>query len=52
MIFQVDPNQLAAVLKALAAFTDQLRRLNENLEAGRTNANAEPSGPSAPEQRA
>lgn len=35
-MFGVDPAQLGAILKATGALTEQLRRLNDNLEAGRT----------------
>jgi len=48
VIFSVNPEQLAAVLKAVAALTDQLRRANDNLEAGRAMIPPAPEGATAP----
>jgi len=48
VIFSVNAEQLAGALKALAAFTDQLRRLNANLEAGRAMTTPAPELPTAP----
>jgi len=38
MIFRLDQAQLDAVLAVVSKFTDQLKRLNDNLEAGRNAA--------------
>jgi len=48
VIFSVNAEQLSAALKAAAALTDQLRRLNANLEAGRAMTTPAPDVASAP----
>lgn len=48
MIVKLDPAQLEAILGALGAFVEQLRRLNGNLEAGRAHLSPAPDAPTAP----
>ncbi len=57
MIFSVDAKQLALATATLDRFTAELRRLNDNLEAGRTSTTpagaardsaARPAAPSEP----
>jgi hypothetical protein len=40
VIFRLDQAQLDAVLAAVAKATEQLKRLNDNLEAGRNAASS------------